>query len=85
MIRLRESSVSLREIEKDSLTGLYTEQAFFHYSRRIMQFRSDKKMHVIIGRIKDFELIISIYGRKKKTNYFVTWLLYITKNLNMDY
>ena len=66
VIRLRESSVSLREIEKDSLTGLYTEQAFFHYSRRIMQFRSDKKMHVIIGRIKDFELIISIYGRKKE-------------------
>ena len=65
VIRLRESSVSLREIEKDSLTGLYTEQAFFHYSRRIMQFRSDKKMHVIIGRIKDFELIISIYRRKK--------------------
>lgn len=65
VIRLRESSVPLREIEKDSLTGLYTEQAFFHYSRRIMQFRSDKKMHVIIGRIKDFELIISIYGRKK--------------------
>ena len=65
VIRLRESSVSLREIEKDSLTGLYTEQAFFHYSRRIMQFRPDKKMHVIIGRIKDFELIISIYGRKK--------------------
>ena len=65
VIRLRESSVSLREIEKDSLTGLYTEQVFFHYSRRIMQFRSDKKMHVIIGRIKDFELIISIYGRKK--------------------
>ena len=65
VIRLRESSVSLREIEKDSLTDLYTEQAFFHYSRRIMQFRSDKKMHVIIGRIKDFELIISIYGRKK--------------------
>ena len=65
VIRLRESSVSLREIEKDSLTGLYTEQAFFHYSRRIMQFRSDKKMHVIIGRNKDFELIISIYGRKK--------------------
>lgn len=65
VIRLRESSVSPREIEKDSLTGLYTEQAFFHYSRRIMQFRSDKKMHVIIGRIKDFELIISIYGRKK--------------------
>lgn len=65
VIRLRESSVSLREIEKDSLTGLYTEQAFFHYSRRIMRFRSDKKMHVIIGRIKDFELIISIYGRKK--------------------
>ena len=22
---------------------------------------------------------------KKQTNYFVTWLLYITKNLNMDY
>ena len=65
VIRLRESSVSLREIEKDSLTGLYTEQAFFHYSRRIMQFRPDKKMHVIVGIIKDFELIISIYGRKK--------------------
>ena len=28
VIKLRESSVSLREIEKDSLTGLYTEQLF---------------------------------------------------------
>ena len=65
VIKLRESSVSLREIEKDSLTGLYTEQAFFHYSRRIMQFKPDKKMHMIVGRIKDFDLIISIYGRKK--------------------
>ena len=85
VIKLRESSVSLREIEKDSLTGLYTEQAFFHYSRRIMQFKPDKKMHVIVGRIKDFELIISIYGRKKANELLCYMASVYNKNFNMIY
>ena len=45
VIRLRESSVSLREIEKDSLTGLYTEQAFYDtiIMKAILIFTTNRK------------------------------------------
>ena len=45
VIKLRESSVSLREIEKDSLTGLYTEQAFYDtiIMKAILIFTTNRK------------------------------------------
>lgn len=65
VIKLKESSLTLKVVEQDELTRLYTEQAFSHYVKQIMRFRPNKEMHLIIGKIKDFKLINSIYGTKK--------------------
>ena len=65
VIRLKESSLTLKAVEQDELTGLYTEQAFFHYVKQIMRFRPNKAMHLFVGKIKDFKLVNSIYGTKK--------------------
>lgn len=65
VIRLKESSLTLQVVEQDELTGVYTEQAFSHYVKQIMKFRPNKEMHLIIGKIKDFKLVNSIYGVKK--------------------
>ena len=65
VIRLKESSTTLKAVERDGLTGLYTEQAFFHYARQLMRFNSGKEMKLIVAKIKDFELLNSIHGMKK--------------------
>ncbi len=69
VIRLKESSLTLKEVEHDELTGLYTEQAFMHYVRQIMRFNPNKKMHVIVSKVKDFKLVNNIYGTKKADEY----------------
>lgn len=65
VIRLKESSLTLAAVEHDTLTGLYTEQAFSHYANQIIGFKPDQKIHLIEAKIKDFKLIDNIYGTKK--------------------
>lgn len=57
--------MALAAVERDELTGLYTEQAFLHYAKTIMKFKSDGSMHLIVAKIRDFKLINNIYGSKK--------------------
>lgn len=65
VIRLKESSLTLEAVERDELTGLYTEQAFSHYVKQIMSFKPNKKMRLIVAKVKDFKLVNSIYGAEK--------------------
>lgn len=65
VIRLKESSLTLEALEHDELTGLYTEAAFLHYVKEIMKFKPDKRMHLLVAKIKDFKLINSVYGLKR--------------------
>lgn len=65
VIRLKESSLTLEAVEHDELTGLYTEQAFLHYVKQIMRFKPNKKMHLIVAKVKDFKLVNNIYGTKR--------------------
>lgn len=65
VIRLKESSLTLEAVERDELTGLYTEQAFSHYVKQIMSFKPNKKMQLIVAKVKDFKLANSIYGAEK--------------------
>ena len=74
IIGLKESSLTLAALEHDALTGFYTEQAFFHYAKQLMAGRPDKKMHLLVAKIKDFKLINSIYGAKRADEL----LLYLT-------
>lgn len=64
VIKLKESALTLAAVEHDELTGLYTEQAFLHYAKMIMKFKSDMPMHLIVAKIRDFKLIKNIYGMK---------------------
>lgn len=65
VIRLKESSLTLEAVERDELTGVYTEQAFLHYVKQIMSFKPNKKMQLIVSKIKDFKLVNSVYGTKR--------------------
>lgn len=65
VIKLKESALTLAAVEHDELTGLYTEQAFLHYAKTIMKFKSDTPMHLVMAKIRDFKLIKNIYGTKK--------------------
>ena len=62
VIKLRESAAALSAIEYDELTGLYTRQAFYHHAKTLINFRSDKKFHVLVADIHNFKLVNSIYG-----------------------
>ena len=65
VIKLKESTVALDAVEHDDLTGLYTQQAFFHYAKMIMKIKSDISMHLVVAKIRDFKLLKNIYGTKK--------------------
>ena len=65
VIRLKESAMTLAAVEHDELTGLYTEQAFLHYAKTILKFKPDTPMRLVVAKIKDFQLLQSIYGTKK--------------------
>lgn len=64
-IKLKESALTLADMSHDELTGLFTEQAFMHYGKIIIQNNLDKKMYLIVAKVKDFKLINTIYGTKK--------------------
>lgn len=81
IIRLKESSMTLAAVEHDKLTGLYTEQAFMHYAKTIMQYNPDRKMHIIVGKIRDFKLVNSIYGTKKADEMLCYLATEYSKNL----
>lgn len=65
IIRLKESAQALDVVEHDELTGLYTEQAFQHYAKQIISFKPNKRLQMIVAKIKDFKLVNNIYGTKK--------------------
>jgi len=65
VIKLKESTLMLAAVEHDELTGLYTKQAFMHYAKMMMKFKSDLPMHLVVAKIIDFKLIKHMYGNKK--------------------
>ena len=64
VIKLRESAATLSAVEYDELTGLYTRQAFFHHASTMINYNADKRFHILVGDIRNFKLINSIYGEK---------------------
>lgn len=65
VIKLKESALTLAAVEHDELTGLYTKQAFMHYARLLLKAKADVPMHLVIAKIRDFQMLKSIYGAKK--------------------
>ena len=64
IIRLKESASTLREVEYDDLTGIYTRQAFFHHAQEILHANPDVDFTLAISDIQDFSLVKERYGTK---------------------
>ena len=64
VIKLRESVQMITAVENDELTGVYTRQAFFYHTKKLLKLRSNERFHLVIADIRDFKLINSSYGEK---------------------
>ena len=64
IIRLRESASTLKDVEFDDLTGVFTRQAFFHHAQKVLQDNPDIDFSVAISDIQDFSLVKERYGIK---------------------
>lgn len=64
IIRLRESASTLKEVEFDDLTGVFTRQAFFHHAQKVLQDNPDIDFTLAISDIQDFTLVKERYGMK---------------------
>lgn len=79
-IKLKESTVTLANVERDALTGLYTEQAFLHYAELFIKNNPNAAMHLVAAKIKDFKLINSVHGTKKADELLVYLASVFNKN-----
>ena len=61
-ICLKESSATLSAIEYDSLTGLLTRNAFFHYAQSLLNRNPDYEYDIVISDIENFKSINEQYG-----------------------
>lgn len=64
IIRLRESASTLRDVEYDDVTGVFTRQAFFHHAEKVLHDNPDTDFTIAISDIKDFRLVRERYGTK---------------------
>lgn len=69
IIKLRESKATLSAMEYDSLTGLYTRQAFFHHAERILKSNPEKDYDLIAIDLENYKLTNSQYGERKSDEF----------------
>lgn len=69
IIRLRESKATLSAMEFDSLTGLYTRQAFFHHAERILKSNPENNYDLIAIDLENYKLTNSQYGERKSDEF----------------
>ena len=72
IIRLRESASTLKDVEFDDLTGVFTRQAFFHHAQRVLRENPDIDFSVAISDIQDFRLVKERYGTKVSNDLLLT-------------
>lgn len=69
IIKLRESKATLSAMEFDSLTGLYTRQAFFHHAERILKSNLENDYDLIAIDLENYKLTNSQYGERKSDEF----------------
>ncbi len=62
MIKRRESTVALSTLEHDTLTGLYTKEAFFHHVKKLLKSNPNKVYDFVVCDIDSFGLVNQQYG-----------------------
>lgn len=62
LIKMRESTAMLTEIEFDGQTGLYTREAFFHHASLLLNTHPENTYQIVVVDIHNFKQVNSIYG-----------------------
>ena len=78
IIRLKESSTALLNIEVDDITGLYTRQAFFHYAEELLRM-DDSRYDLLITSFENYESL-SIEYEKQAKDLLSTYTKYLKEN-----
>ncbi len=69
VIRLRESAAMLNRLERDSLTGLYSKEFFFHNVELLLQGNGDKHYDIVCSDVDNFRTLNEHYGRDQCDNF----------------
>ncbi len=64
IIRLKESASTLKDVEYDDVTGVFTRQAFYHHAEKVLHDNPNMQFTLAISDIKDFRLVKERYGTK---------------------
>lgn len=62
IIKIKDSAATLYKVEYDTLTGVYTRQAFVHYAEQLLKKNPDTRYDLIISDIENFRIINERYG-----------------------
>ncbi len=62
IIRLHESIATLQAVEYDSLTGLYTKNAFYHHAGNRLRYAEDGAFDLLMINVEDFAYVNERYG-----------------------
>ena len=62
VIRLRETSIAMKTVSRDDLTGLYSKPYFLVQAQKILENRGDKNYDIICIDIEKFKLVNDICG-----------------------
>ncbi|NCC42821.1 MAG: EAL domain-containing protein, partial [Clostridia bacterium] len=65
LIELYESNICISHIERDSLTGVYTKEAFCRRASRIIMEHKEKEYLIAATNIKHFKLVNDIFGNQE--------------------
>ena len=63
IIQLGEDTNTIRQTERDPLTGLYNREYFFHYAEQYDHFHQNTEMDAIVLDINHFHMINERYGK----------------------
>ena len=65
VLKMNETVISLQEIERDPLTGLYGRPAFYRYGRQYLDKDPEGDYIICITDVENFKMVNTIYGEKK--------------------
>ncbi len=68
-IRMYEASSTVREYERDELTGLYTRAAFLRRGEQLMKANPAKKYGILALDLDNFKMANTLYGEEKCDEY----------------
>lgn len=73
MIKLRETSAFINTVERDSLTGMYSKEAFYARAKEFMAKESEKNYDFVAIDLNDFKIVNDMFGEKIGDELLAYW------------